>query len=281
MVDGSQFKRGDEDMSVESSRTAEGTKDFLVQIDNGVMLLTLDRPNALNAFSPDMMMGLQKSIKEAETNDDVKVLVLRGNGRAFSAGGDVKTMGEAAPVDVYNHIGHLNQLIEQMRTLEKPIIAAVHGFAAGAGFNLALACDLIVAAEDTSFILSFAQVGLVSDGGGHYFLPRSLTPYQAKELLFRAEPLDAKTAQQWGLVNHIYPLAEMEEKVKEYAASFTVRPTKAIGLMKRLTNLADTATLNDILEAERTTQAMMVTTEDHLEGVAAFKEKRRPQFKGK
>ncbi|OLS35732.1 enoyl-CoA hydratase [Alkalihalophilus pseudofirmus] len=268
-------------MSVESKKSVKEYKDLLVKQESGVLEITLDRPNALNAFSPEMILGIEEALLNAEGDHEVKVIVLRGSGRAFSAGGDVKTMGEAAPVDVYNHIGHLNELIKQMRSLEKPIIAAVHGFAAGAGFNLALACDLIVAAEDTSFILSFAQVGLVSDGGGHYFLPKSLSPYQAKELLFRAEPLDAKTAQQWGLVNHVYPLAEMEEKVREYALSFTQRPTKAIGLMKKLTNLADTTSLTDVLEAERTTQAMMVTTHDHQEGVAAFIEKRRPQFKGK
>lgn len=256
------------------------TDDLLVALEDGIMELTLNRPHALNAFSPEMMKGLRDAFTQADEDDAVKVVVIRGAGRSFSAGGDVKTMGVAAPIAVYDHIGYLNELIKQMRSLEKPVIAAVHGFAAGAGFNLALACDLIVAAEDTSFILSFAQVGLVSDGGGHFFIPRALTPYQAKELLFKGESLDAKTAQQWGLVNHVYPLSEMEEQTREYAKSFTKQPTKAIGLMKRLTNLADTATLSDILEAERTTQAMMVTTNDHQEGVAAFKEKRRPIFQG-
>ncbi|WP_100372378.1 enoyl-CoA hydratase/isomerase family protein [Bacillus sp. FJAT-45037] len=267
-------------MSVESKETTEATKDLLVTTEDGVMQLVLNRPDALNAFSPAMINGLKQSLKQAQSDEAIKVIVLRGAGRAFSAGGDVKTMGEATPVDVYDHIGELNQLIEQMRSVEKPIIAAVHGFAAGAGFNLALACDLIVAAEDTSFILSFAQVGLVSDGGGHYFLPKSLTPYQAKELLFSAEPLDARTAQSWGLVNKVFPLDQMEKKVSEYAYSFTLRPTKALGLMKRLTNAADTNSLPEILEAERATQAMMITTKDHQEGVLAFKEKRKPNFKG-
>lgn len=256
------------------------TKDLLVSIERGLMELTLNRPQSLNAFSPEMIMGLKNQLTIASEQDEVKVIVIKGAGRSFSAGGDVKTMGEASPVNVFDHIGQLNGLIEQMRHLEKPIIAAVHGFAAGAGFNLALACDMIVAAEDTSFILSFAQVGLVSDGGGHFFIPRALTPYQAKELLFKAEPLGAKQAQQWGLVNHIYPLSEMEEKTKEFALSFTKQPIRAIGLMKKLTNLADTASLSEILEAERITQSMMVTTNDHYEGVSAFKEKRKPNFNG-
>ncbi|GAE33383.1 enoyl-CoA hydratase/isomerase family protein [Halalkalibacter akibai] len=256
-------------------------QDLLVVIEDGIMELTLNRPSSLNAFSPEMISGLKSCFTQALENDEVKVIVIRGAGRAFSAGGDVKTMGEANPSQVYDHIGQLNGLIEQMRQLEKPIIAAVHGFAAGAGFNLALACDLIVAAEDTSFILSFAQVGLVSDGGGHFFIPRALTPYQAKELLFTAKPLDVKKAEQWGLVNHVFPLNEMEERTKVFAMSIGQQPTRAIGLMKKLTNLADTASMQDILEAEQITQSMMVTTADHLEGVSAFKEKRKPKFQGK
>lgn len=141
-----------------------------------VLSLTLNRPESLNAFSPEMILGLTEAIKNAENDDDVRVIVLSGAGRSFSAGGDVKTMGQANGVQVYEHIGRLNRLILTMKEIEKPIIAAVHGFAAGAGVNLALACDLIVAAENSKFALSFSQVGLVSDGGGSYFLPKLIGP---------------------------------------------------------------------------------------------------------
>src|SRR5690625_3365465 len=160
----------------------------LVNISEGVMHLSLNRPDSLNAFSPDMITGLKEALNKAKHDEGIRVVTISGSGRSFSAGGDVKTMGKREPLDVYEHIGELNELILLMRDLEKPIIAAVHGYAAGAGFNLALACDIILAAEESKFVLSFSKVGLISDGGGHYFLPRLIGPYRSKELLFSAEP---------------------------------------------------------------------------------------------
>jgi 2-(1,2-epoxy-1,2-dihydrophenyl)acetyl-CoA isomerase len=257
------------------------TKHLLCQVEEGIMRIQLNRPEALNAFSPEMMFGFLEAIKEAKENDSVKVVVISGAGRSFSAGGDVKAMGSAKPVDTYDHIGKLNEIILAIRALEKPVIAAVHGYAAGAGFNLALACDLIVAAADSKFVLSFSQVGLISDGGGSYFLPQVLGPYRAKELLFSGEPLEVKKAYEWGIVNEIFPPEQMEANTIALAQKLVSRPTKAIGLMKKLVDRAAAASLKDILEQERITQAVMVTTEDHLEGVTAFKEKRKPSFIGK
>jgi 2-(1,2-epoxy-1,2-dihydrophenyl)acetyl-CoA isomerase len=132
-------------------------KDLLVEKLGPVLALTLNRPESLNAFSPEMILGLKNALGEANKDPDVQVIVLSGAGRSFSAGGDVKTMGQGDGNQVYEHIGKLNELVLQMKDLEKPIIAAVHGFAAGAGFNLALACDIIVAAEDSKFALSFSK----------------------------------------------------------------------------------------------------------------------------
>ncbi|MBB6452452.1 2-(1,2-epoxy-1,2-dihydrophenyl)acetyl-CoA isomerase [Salirhabdus euzebyi] len=257
------------------------TEHLLIQKNNGVMSLTLNRPESLNAFSPEMINGLKAAIQDAKSDDTIRVLVLSGAGRSFSAGGDVKTMGESTPMTTYDHIGKLNELVVLMVDLEKPIIAAVHGFAAGAGFNLALACDMVLAAEDSKFVLSFSKVGLISDGGGLYFLPRIIGPYRAKELLFNAEPITAEEAYSLGIVNHIYPLVDFQSKVEQFTAKLANGPSKAFGFIKKIANESLHSSLDEVLELERITQATVVTTEDHKEGVKAFKEKRHPNFKGK
>ncbi|MCA0971960.1 enoyl-CoA hydratase [Halobacillus litoralis] len=258
-----------------------GNEHVVVQVSGPVMSCVLNRPDSLNAFSDQMILGLHEALGEAKKNDDIKVVMLSGAGRAFSAGGDVKNMGEASAQDIYDHVGLLNELILMIKQLPKPVIAVVHGYAAGAGFNLALACDQILAGEESKFVLSFAQVGLVADGGGHYFLSRMLGPYRAKELLFRAEPIPVETAVEWGLINRIFPLDRLEDEAMNYALSLSKGPGRAMGMMKRIVDEAEKADLAAILEQERVTQTMMVTTNDHLEGVQAFKEKRKPVFAGK
>ncbi|WCK56369.1 enoyl-CoA hydratase [Aneurinibacillus sp. Ricciae_BoGa-3] len=255
--------------------------DLLITFEGPILSLKLNRPTALNAFSPAMIEGLIASLEEARNNEHIRVVLLSGAGRSFSAGGDVKGMGESSPGQVYEHVGKLNQLIKLMKEVEKPIIAVVHGFAAGAGFNLALACDLIIAAEDSKFVLSFSQVGLISDGGGSFFLPRLIGIHRAKELLFSAEPLEAAKAYEWGIVNRLYPLEELQTAAMEYAKKLANGPSRAYGLLKKIADQSLVSGLEDILEQERITQAMMVTTEDHEEGVRAFKEKRKPAFKGR
>jgi 2-(1,2-epoxy-1,2-dihydrophenyl)acetyl-CoA isomerase len=254
---------------------------LLVEKLGPVLSLTLNRPDRLNAFSPDMILGLTNTIQEAQNDDDVQVIVLSGSGRSFSAGGDVKTMGQAGPTQVYDHVGKLNQLILTMKNLEKPIIAAVHGFAAGAGVNLALACDLIVAAEDSKFALSFSQVGLVSDGGGSYFLPRLIGPHLAKQFFFSAEPISAERLYQLGVINTLIPVEKLQEETTKLALKLAHGPGRAYGKQKKLIDHSFTATLEEILEEERLTQVLMVQTEDHNEGITAFKEKRKPAFKGR
>lgn len=246
-----------------------------------ILSLTLNRPESLNAFSPEMILGLKDSLTSAQQDDDVQVIVLSGAGRSFSAGGDVKTMGQAKGVQVYEHIGRLNELILLMKETEKPIIAAVHGFAAGAGVNLALACDLIVAAEESKFALSFSQVGLISDGGGSYLLPRLIGPQLAKQFFFTAEPIPAERLYQLGVINYLVPVEKLQEETTKFALRLAHGPGRAYGKQKKLIDQAFTSTLEEILEQERLVQTLMVQTEDHQEGIAAFKEKRKPVFKGK
>lgn len=253
-------------------------KHLNVNLQGAVLSLQLNRPDSLNAFSPEMIAGLLSEIQGASGNPDIGAIILSGAGRSFSAGGDVKTMGKAGSSETYEHIGKLNELILAMRALEKPIIAVVHGFAAGAAFNLALASDIILAAEDSKFVMSFSQVGLISDGGGLYFLPRLIGSYRAKELFFSAQPITAETAHEWGIVNHLYPLEKLEQEALSFAEKLATGPAKAFGLLKKIADQSATAGLAEILEQERVTQAMMVTTDDHLEGVTAFKEKRKPVF---
>ncbi|WP_082129837.1 enoyl-CoA hydratase [Aneurinibacillus tyrosinisolvens] len=258
-----------------------GNEHLLASLEGHVLSLKLNRPESLNSFSPQMIQGLINALEEARSSEDVRVITISGAGRSFSAGGDVKTMGETTPGVIYDHIGKLNQLIKLMKEVEKPIIAVVHGFAAGAGFNLALACDLILAANDSKFVLSFSQVGLISDGGGLFFLPRLIGTHRAKELLFNAEPIDAAYAHSLGIVNRIYPLEELEAGAMQYAQRLANGPIKAYGMIKKIADQSLVSSLDEILEQERITQAMVVTTEDHQEGVQAFKEKRKPVFKGK
>ncbi|AXI10207.1 enoyl-CoA hydratase [Oceanobacillus zhaokaii] len=255
------------------------SEDLLVTRNEGLLNLTLNRPDSLNAFSPEMIIGLKDAITLAKRDQAIQVVTISGTGRAFCSGGDVKTMGKKQPLEAYDHIGELNELILSMRDLEKPIIAAVHGFAAGAGFNLALACDIILAEEGSKFALSFSKVGLISDGGGLYFLPRLIGPYRAKELLFSAEPISVEEAYTLGIVNHIYPISNFKEKVNEFANKLATGPSVAYGFIKKITDQSFNSTLDEILELERITQATIVSTEDHEEGIQAFKEKRQPNFR--
>ncbi len=258
-----------------------GNDHLLVHVNGPVMSCVLNRPESLNAFSDQMIHGLQAALEEAKRNHEIKVVLLSGAGRAFSAGGDVKNMGKAAPHDIYEHVGELNKAVLMIKDLPKPVVAVVHGYAAGAGFNLALACDQILAGEESQFVLSFAQVGLVADGGGSYFLTKLLGPYRTKELLFKAEPIPVETALGWGIVNRVLPLDKLEEESMNYAVQLANGPGKALGMMKRLVDEAEHSDLASILEQERLTQTMMVTTEDHKEGVQAFKDKRKPGFTGR
>ncbi|WP_423798144.1 enoyl-CoA hydratase/isomerase family protein [Neobacillus sp. SAB-20_R2A] len=258
-----------------------GNEHLLVKVENGIMKLTLNRPDSLNAFSYEMKQGIMDALKEARNNDDVRVVTIQGAGRAFSAGGDVKSFHKLGGTSVYDALYHTNELVMAIRSFEKPVIALVHGYAAGAAFNYALSCDMIIAAEGSKFIMSFTKIGLVTDGGGSYFLPRIVGAQRAKELLFSAEPIDAKQAFEWGIVNRVFQADEFEEKAMEFVSKYANGPSKAYEMTKKLVNQSFVSDLDEMLELERLSQVIMMQTEDYKEGIAAFKEKREAKYIGR
>jgi 2-(1,2-epoxy-1,2-dihydrophenyl)acetyl-CoA isomerase len=251
-----------------------------IETEGKVLSVKLNRPEVLNAIIPEMRDGLLEAVQIAKINKKIKSVLISGEGRSFCSGGDISKMGTRTPVSRFDYIGEINELIQAMSELEKPIVAAVHGFTAGLGVSLALAADQIVASHDAKFLLSFSKVGLISDGGALFFLAQNIGAYRTKELLFNAQPLTALQAKDWGLVNRLYPADNFHQDAMDYAIKLADGPIRSYGLIKKLTNRALNSDLSTILELERSTASVVGTTEDHKEGIRAFLEKRQPNFEG-
>ncbi len=253
---------------------------ILLDTQDGVRTITLNRPEVLNAFNDRMLDELRQALREAEQDEAVRCVVLTGAGRAFCSGQDLRARTE--PFSFAAHLRtHYNPLILQVRTIEKPVLAAVNGVAAGAGCSLALACDLRIASTQAQFIEVFSRVGLIPDSGSTYFLPRLVGMGKALELFLLAEPVSAEEALRLGLVNWVVPPEELMGRTMEIATRLARGPTRAYGLTKRalLHNLQ--ADLAFALEYEAMLQEIAGRTEDHREGLAAFFEKRPPRFGGR
>jgi 2-(1,2-epoxy-1,2-dihydrophenyl)acetyl-CoA isomerase len=247
--------------------------------EGAVLTITLNRPDVLNAFNTEMQKAFAATLKEARSSD-VRAVVVTGAGRGFCVGQDLTEFKEAAG-DIGSRLRETyHQNVLAIRALEKPVIAAVNGAAAGAGMSLACACDLRIAADSASFVPAFINIGLVPDSGGSYFVTRILGPARAFEWLASGRKLTAAEAQAWGLVSEVVESGGLAARAAELAAQLAALPTRAIGMTKRLIDHAPNATLEQQLEREAELQTAATQTEDFKEGVAAFLEKRQPQFRG-
>jgi 2-(1,2-epoxy-1,2-dihydrophenyl)acetyl-CoA isomerase len=246
-----------------------------------VLTLTLNRPEALNAFTVEMKEALLAALKDAARDKSVRVAILTGAGRAFCAGQDLK---ERQGPDV-NDLGtelrtRYNPIISAMRRLEKPIIGAINGVAAGAGISIAMACDIVIASDKASFTEAFVRVGLVPDTGSSWFLPRLVGYQRAAQMMFTGDPVDAATAERIGLINRVVPAEALMDEANALAARLAQAAPIALALAKRALNRALDSGLDETLEFEAQLQSIAGRSADHKEGVAAFVEKRPPQFRG-
>jgi 2-(1,2-epoxy-1,2-dihydrophenyl)acetyl-CoA isomerase len=255
-----------------------------VSREGGIIRLTLNRPDKLNAFTRAMHTELRAALGAAGADPDCRVVVLTGAGRAFSAGQDLADTGlsSGGALDAGKTLEEAyNPLIELIATLEKPVIAAVNGIAAGAGANIAFACDLVYAARSASFLQAFARIGLIPDAGGTWVLPRLVGPMRARGLAMLAEPLPAEKAEAWGLIWKCVDDDKLETEVAAVAGRLATAATYGLALAKRALAASSTNTLAQQLDLERDLQRMAGASPDCIEGVTAFLEKRQPRFTGR
>jgi 2-(1,2-epoxy-1,2-dihydrophenyl)acetyl-CoA isomerase len=253
----------------------------ILELENGVATILLNAPNSLNALSQQVKTTLMEKLTEVEQDPSINVVILTGKGRAFCAGGDVKGMGEkSAPIQNKERLDNSGAIVKRIYNLKKPVISAVHGHAAGAGFSLALAADIVVAEESAKFTLSFKNISLVPDMGLHYFLSKTITPWKLKELIWKGARISAQEGETFGFVNVVAPDGEGYIKAKQIAEEITSGPIKAYTFSKGILNSRSVLDLDSVLEFEGFAQSVLKETEDHKEGVLAFKEKRSPSFKG-
>ncbi|WP_373086919.1 enoyl-CoA hydratase/isomerase family protein [Sneathiella sp.] len=264
------------------------SKDLLVTRDNGIATLTMNRPEARNALSLDMREGLFQAVTELEVDDEIRCVVIKGAGEHFMAGGDVKAFKDfvkMAPQErrqnFERRIHGLHPTMFTLSRMKKPVIASVQGAAAGFGLSLMMACDMVIAAEDAFFTLAYINIGTTPDGSGTYTLPRIVGMKKAMEIAMLGDRISAQEAKDIGLINFVVPTSDLAAETEKLAKRLANGPTVAIGLTKQLLNTS----LNNGMEAQLSLEAQnfaaCAASDDWVEGVTAFGEKRRPEFKGK
>jgi 2-(1,2-epoxy-1,2-dihydrophenyl)acetyl-CoA isomerase len=257
----------------------------LVERSGGVMVITLNRPDKLNAFNEAQHRALKAAIDTATNDGSIRAVLLTGAGRGFCAGQDlsdrVRPEGGAAPDLGYTLETFYNPLIRAIRALEKPIVAAVNGTAAGAGANLALACDLVLAARSAKFIQSFSKIGLIPDSGGTFMLPRLIGEARAKALMMLATPVSAEDAERIGMIYRAVDDAALMSEALALADALANAPTRGLAETKALIHAAADVSLDAQLDSERDAQRRLGRSSDYAEGVRAFMEKRAPKFEGR
>jgi 2-(1,2-epoxy-1,2-dihydrophenyl)acetyl-CoA isomerase len=253
---------------------------ILVEVRQGVCFITLNRPDVLNSFNAAMAAALQGALRSAGTDDQVRAVLITGAGRAFCAGQDLADVPPGADLGAIV-LRDYNPVIQAIRSMEKPVLAAVNGIAAGAGANLAFACDIVIAAEEASFVQSFVKVGLIPDSGGTWFLPRLIGLPRATALAMLGDRIHATQAEQWGLVWKVVPGPTLPEVSESTAIQLASQPTRGIGLIKRGLNRSLESDLQSQLAFEAELQREAGATDDYAEGVQAFLAKRPPAFTGR
>jgi 2-(1,2-epoxy-1,2-dihydrophenyl)acetyl-CoA isomerase len=251
------------------------------EVAHNVATITLNRPEVYNALNDEITFELQDAFKEVGKDENARVVVLTGEGKAFCSGQDLKAAtGEQKRSFLNSLHKRYNPIIRAMRNLPKPIVCRLNGVAAGAGCSLALACDVIVASEEATLIEVFINIGLVPDSGSSYFLPRMIGMPKAFEMCSMGTRVKATEAASIGLINKAVPADKLDEAVKTYTDYYAHAPTKAIGLIKKMLNKSTSSSLEGMLEYEAWSQEIAGTSSDYFEGVKAFLEKRKPEFKG-
>ena len=259
----------------------------LYSVSEHIATITLNRPKVLNALDNALLTGLVDAIKACATDNTVRAVIITGAGRAFCAGADLSTMpmddaALAKGLDLgQSLIERYNPIILGLRAMEKPVITVVNGPAAGAGMSIALAGDIIIAGQSASFLQAFARIGLIPDAGSTWFLPRAVGDVRARALTMLAEPIDAQEAQRIGMIWKVYPDAQLMNEAQQLAIKLSRAPTSALALIKGALNASGAHTLDEQLRLEAQLQTKAGKTQDFIEGIKAFIEKRAAQFKGR
>ena len=249
---------------------------------NGTAIISLNRPEVYNALNDEITFELQDALKVVAKDNSVRVVVITGEGKAFCAGQDLKASAGAGKRSFLESLHkRYNPIVRAIRSLPKPVICRLNGVAAGAGCSLALACDMIIASDDATMIEVFINIGLVPDSGSSFFLPRLVGIAKAFELCTMGSKVKAHEALSLGLINRSVPRDQLDAAVKECTDYFAAAPTKAIGLIKKMLHKSSHATLDEMLDYEAYCQEIAGSSQDYLEGVAAFLEKRKANFSGK